>query len=85
MAMTRNIKVKRNPGDLKCKMLQDQDLGLYIMTFYLLVSFSTEYLEHIYFDPPSYTFNSKFLIAAVQRSRFKQKSPTKVRFSIKII
>jgi len=51
------------------------------MTFYLLVSFSTESLKHIDFDPPSYLplelSHPAQLIEAVQRSRFKQKSPKK--------
>ncbi len=55
------------------------------MTFYLLVSFCTESLKHIDFDPPSYLplelSHPAQLIEAVHRSRFKQKSPKKKKIA----
>ena len=56
-------------------------IGLYMLTFYLLVSLSTNSLKHIDFDPPCYLplelSHPAQLIEAVQRSRHKNKSPKK--------
>ncbi len=58
--------------------------GLYILTFILFVSFSTNALEHIDFDPPLYLpielSHQAQLLEAVQRSRrSKAKSPKKTK------
>ena len=75
----KNIKLVKKVQKLEDLLLCYIYLGLYILTFILFVSFTTNVLSHIDFDPPSYlplelSYPAQ-LTEAVQRSRHKPKSP----------